>query len=219
MKFETAFRRAWGRSPTRAEVASVERVCDAFEVQDNDALKAIAGVLEYYHTHLRAYPGQCTTAVQLWLGSPEGAAALARAMRTTSSPGELPSPASANTSRASPTDPLHWVTLAAFAMASSSISGVLGMLVGSVLSGRQPCWVPRGTRDLITVSLLGAPMGWIFLLPLLVATYFGVAWGWRRGVDPKCATGSRWLGWATAAAITAVALSWGALVTRLMIRG
>lgn len=219
MKFETAFHRAWGRPPTRAEVASVDRVCDAFEVRDNDALKAIAGLLEYYHTHLRVYPGQCTTAVQQWLGSPDGAAALGRALRAASSPSEQHSAAAAKTSGPVTTDALHWVTLGGLATASSAISGALGMLVGSVLSGRQPCWVPRDAGDLLTISLLGAPMGWVFLLPLLVPAYFGAAWGWRRGLATTCSPGERWLGWATAAAITAFVLAWGALSARLVLHG
>jgi hypothetical protein len=187
-------------------------------VRDNDALKAIAGLLEYYHTHLRVYPGQCTSAVQQWLGSPDGTAALGRALRAASSI-ERHSSAAANPSRAVATDARHWVTLAGLATASSAISGALGMLVGSILSGRQPCWVPRGAADRVTTSLLGAPMSWGFLLSLLIPAYFGAAWGWRRGVDTTHSPGERGLGWATAAVITGFVLVWGALITRLMLNG
>lgn len=185
MKYETAFQRAWGRAPTRAEVASVERVCDAFEVRDNDALKAIAGLLEYYHTHLRAYPGQCTTAVQQWLGSPDGVAALGRALQTASSSRDQLSSIEANTPRPRMPNTLQAATRGRAALAPSAISGALGMLVGSILSGRPPLWVARDAADRVAIHVLDAPLGWVFLLPLLPLVYFGAAWVWRRGVDAK----------------------------------
>lgn len=219
MKFETAFYRAWGRAPTKAEIANVERVCDAFEVRDNDALKAIAGLLEYYHSHLRVYPGQCTTAVQQWLGSADGAAALRRALSATSSPSSQRRSAETETSHVRTVSDARWVPLAALATASSALSGALGMLAGSALSGRQPCWVPRGTVDRVIASVLGAPMGWVFLLPLLVPAYFGAVWGWRRGVSTTCSLSERWIGGATAAAIAVGVLVWVALTTRLVLHG
>src|SRR3954465_10054419 len=58
MKFETAFAKAWGRDPTSLEIERVRRVCDAFEVRDNDALLSIAGLLQFYDGNYRQFGGQ-----------------------------------------------------------------------------------------------------------------------------------------------------------------
>jgi len=221
MKFATAFHRAFGRAPTAAEVASVERVCDAFEVRDNDALKAVAGVLEYYHAHLRVYPGQCTTAVQSWLRSAEGVAALGSVLQAASSSCE----AQATPPAAPPQSPAGgavrgWMLLGAFATASSALSGVLGVLAGVALSGRQPCWTARGAAvDRLIVSLIGAPAGWVLLLPLLAPACWGVKWGFEHARNARHSLVERVLGWATAVAVTGFVLVWGTLVARVLVEG
>jgi len=48
MNFEIAFMKAFGRAPTPVELERVRRVGDAFEVRDNDALMAMAGLLVFY---------------------------------------------------------------------------------------------------------------------------------------------------------------------------
>src|SRR6185436_14008713 len=58
MKYETAFAKAWGREPTALEIERVRRVCDAFEVRDNDALLSIAGLFEFYGGNHRQFGGQ-----------------------------------------------------------------------------------------------------------------------------------------------------------------
>src|SRR3954465_8733225 len=63
MKFETAFAKAWGRDPTSLEIERVRRVCDAFEVRDNDALLSIAGLLQFYDGNYRQFGGQLLNAL------------------------------------------------------------------------------------------------------------------------------------------------------------
>jgi hypothetical protein len=53
MRFEAAFEKAFGRTPTAAELDRFRRVSDAFEVRDNDALMAIAGLLQFYDGSFR----------------------------------------------------------------------------------------------------------------------------------------------------------------------
>ena len=219
MKFETAFLRAFGRAPTRSEVDEVERICDAFGVQDDDALKHIAALLGFYHAQLRLYPGQCVTGVQQWFGSAEGSAALGKALRAASSATERsPSPAPPPPPPPPPavTDTRHWVTLGGLITASNTIAGALGMLVGAALSGRQPCWLPSGA-DPLTVGLVGAPMGWVVLLSLMVPAYLGASWGWRCGSDSRLPTSERCVGWAAAASIAIFVLGWATLITRYVL--
>ena len=214
MKFSTAFHRAFGRAPTPAEVASVERVCDAFEVRDNDALKAVAGVLEYYHAHLRVYPGQCTTAVQSWLRSADGVAALSSALRAASSPSE--------SAPKSPTggDVRGLSLLGAVTTASSALSAVLGVLAGVALSGRQPCWTAKGAAmDRVLVTLVNVPAGWVLLLPLLAPAWWGVRWGVQHARNRRHSTVERMLGWATTAAVAGFVIVWGTVVARVLLEG
>jgi hypothetical protein len=226
VKFETAFQRAFGRYPTRSEVEEVERICDAFGMQDNDALKHIAALLGFYHAHLRLYPGQCLTGVQQWFGSPEGCAALGKALRAASSSTEggsstepRPAPAFPPPLPSAVSDARHWVTLGGLATASNAFSGALGMLVGAALSGRQPCWVPRYGTDLITIALVGAPMGWVVLLSLIVPAYLGASWGWRCGVDLRRSLGERGIGWAACGSIAIFVMAWATLITRYLLNG
>jgi hypothetical protein len=91
------------------------------------------------------------------------------------------------------------------------------MLVGAALSGRQPCWIPRDGADLITIALVGAPMGWVCLLSLIVPAYFGASWGWRCGIDTRRSTSERCIGWAAAASIAIFVLGWATLITRYVL--
>lgn len=216
MKFETAFTNAWGRPPTRAEVERVERVCAAFDVKDNDALKAICGLLEFYDGQFRLYPRLCADAVKRWLNSPEATASLLRAAPAPSSASEHPYPALASARRDELTGDarreLYWVTLAALATASSAVTGALGMVVGARLAGDRPCWVAADAAGSVLANLLGAPTGWVVFLALVVPAYYAANWGWQRGRDAQRVPRERWLGWMAFAGITASTLGWLILV-------
>lgn len=64
MKFESAFEKAWGRRPSADELVEIQRVKDGFDVQDNDALLTIAGLLLWYRREYRRIPDQCAEAVR-----------------------------------------------------------------------------------------------------------------------------------------------------------
>lgn len=229
MKFETAFANAWGRAPTRAEVARAQRVCDAFEVRDNDALKAIVGLLEFYDSQYRSYPGRCAEAasasVKQWFGSADGEAAFFRALHAAAgSVSALPSPARPIPSPNAVVETaarreLYWVTLGGLATASNAIAGGLGVIVGTGLSGGHPCWVPRDAASSVAATLIGAPLGWVVFLSLLVPAHYGAVWGWRCGRDRNRTAQERWLGWAALATIACFVLGWAGLITRLVLHG
>jgi fermentation-respiration switch protein FrsA (DUF1100 family) len=222
---EEAFFKAWGRAPTRVERDRIRRLQAAFAIDENDALLTIAMVLEFYDGQFRLYPGQCAegaaTAVQRWLASPEGTALLSRALRAASPERELP----ARVLASAPADvrsndarrELYWVYLGGLATASSAMAGALGMIVGAVLSGRHPCWVPRDAASSLAANLIGAPMGWVLFIGLLVPAQNAAAWAWRRGRDERVPMRDRWIGWGALAGVTFSVVSWAVLVLRLVL--
>jgi hypothetical protein len=219
VKLETAFQRAFGRAPTRAEVEQIERICDAFGVQDNDALKHIAALFGFYHAHLRLYPEQCVTGVRQWLASPEGGVAMiSAAIRSTPTVSERPSPPPPP----APVDvaavdrrQLVWVTLAGFGVTSLMLFGSVCMALGARLAGGSPCWVPRNAQQSVAANLVLAPFGWLALLAVFVPGIYAGAWGWRRGRDSGRPSRERVTGWAAFAAITAAFAGWIAFLGAL----
>lgn len=220
---EEAFRRAWGREPARAELERLRRLQTAFEIDENDALLTIAMVLEFYESHFRAYPGKCADAasssIKRWLESSEGIAALQRASGGCRLSNAGPSPAlsgrvpdafSSETRRE-----IYWVTLGGLATATSAVSGALGMVVGAASAGRYPCWVPHDAATSMAASVVGAPMGWLVLLALLVPSYYAARWGWCRGRESSRSSSERWLGWASFAAVVSSTIGWAVLVVRV----
>jgi len=189
---EAAFAKAWGREPTRLERERIRRLQSAFAIEENDALLTIAMVLEFYDGVFRLYPGRCadsaSDAVKRWLESAEAKAILQKAVTLPCAAGEpSPTPAlptmAAASSTADSRRELYWVTLGGLATASSAISGALGMVVGSSVSARPSCWASASNS--LAVQLLGAPMGWVVFLSLIVPAYYWASWGWRRGSDSK----------------------------------
>lgn len=224
---EEAFCRAWGREPSRAERERLRRLQTAFEIDENDALLTIAMVLEFYDGHFRVYPSKCADAasfgVKRWLESPEGVAAIQRALAA-------PSSASARSSSPALTGAspdmlssearreLYWVTLGGLATASSALCGAFGMVVGARLSGQHPCWVAPSAASSVIANLVGAPTGWVVFLALFVPAYYAARWGWQQGCDRQRAQRERWLGWVALVAVAASVLGWVMLISRLALQ-
>jgi hypothetical protein len=223
MSPEEAFRRAWGREPARAELERLRRLQNAFEIDENDALLTIAMVLEFYESHFRVYPGKCADAasngIKRWLESSEGIATLQRAAGGRRSSSDAASPALSGAApdalSSEARREIYWVTLGGLATATSAVSGALGMVVGAASAGRYPCWVPQDAATSVAANVVGAPMGWLVLLALLVPSYYAARWGWCRGRESHRRSSERSLGWASFAAVVISTIGWAVLIVRV----
>jgi hypothetical protein len=215
---EAAFVKAWGRQPTPLEVERLRRLREAFSIDENDALLTIAMVLEFYDGVFRLYPAKCgeatRNAVELWLRSSEGRAALLNAVRPTAAARPLALPR-AEGGDAEARRELFWVVVGCIGMATSAFSTALGMRVSAALSGSYPCWVPTDAASSLAVNLLGAPMGWLVAWAMLVPCAWGTIWGWRRGRNSALSVWQRAAGWSLVTAIGIAGVAWCFLLWQL----
>lgn len=202
MDFSSAFEKAFGRAPTRAELDKVQRVQHAFGVADNDALMTIAGFFVFHESSAQEHLQEGARLVQT----------VVREERRRCSP-------SAHASA----DALgKWLVAASVAgmwVISTALVSGLALTIGASMNRGHPCWVPESTSDRIGVSVLGAPTGWLVLLGAIVPGLSAGAWALARGIDGYNSTSQRWLGWAACVGIGVALLSLLALVMLRVPRG
>jgi hypothetical protein len=158
---ETAFLKAWGRPPTRIERERIQRLRDAFSIDENDAFLTIVMVLEFYDGVFRLYPDKCAAAVRVTIKE-----CLSR-LAAPPSPTPAPHLSTSIADKAS-----DWIALGGLVITFMVLVGV-GMVTGAALVAQS-----KG------LTSLAGTAAW--LVPVIVLVYGG-AWGWqrlrRRGVD------------------------------------
>jgi hypothetical protein len=187
MKFETAFAKAWGRDPTPLEIERVRRVCDAFEVRDNDALLSIAGLLQFYDGNYRQFGGHFLKALDARFASADARLgpsiearvlqavdvrlALAEGRLSTALSGAEQRLVAAAIRRERQLPRVDWVVLGACFLVYSILLAAVGLVAGALLAA-----YPSANFTIV----LAAPVSWVLPVPLL-AIAIGLAYR-RRNV-------------------------------------
>ncbi len=191
---EAAFRKAWGREPSRLERERLRRLREAFAIDENDALLTIAMVLEFYDGIFRLYPEKCADAVRRVISEDRSPAA------TPPSPAAAP-PAQRSSGTEHPVT--DWITLGGLLTTFMLLVGV-GIALGVALVAPPEYLVS-----------LASPAAWSFAA--IPVAYVG-AWGWSRIRHATSSSDERRLGWAALTATGVAVLAWVLLLRAGMLK-
>ncbi len=224
MTLEESFAKAVGRPPTDAQRERLQRLREALDLRDNDALWTVVFALEHYDALYREYPGRLgeeTARAIAGARAAFAAAAAAEAAKVQATLAHHVARTSATLARRLAERPLRvewmtaagavWVLFGAVCMAAGARIGPGGGALGATSGG-----APRSEAEVLLRGVLGVPAGWMALVLLLPGAWGGARAGWHMARGEDGALQDRVLGWALVAGSVLGALGCVALLVEVL---
>jgi len=218
VNLEETFAKVVGRPPSDAERQRLQRIRDALDVRDDDALWGILMALELYDSLYRRYPEQLASETAKAIEGARQAFAAAAAAEASRMHARLAKQVARTSRELASKRAWHsvgtpWVAAVGAALV---VFGAICVSAGATLGqGARPFWAEHavrapGWRDVLGL-VLGAPAGWMAFVLLLPAAASGAWSGVQLARDE-----GRWVGWAMVAASVLGALGCVAVLLEVL---